>query len=789
MEKIFSVMDTKTKYFLTRSDTHIATSMSPPTSPLNHQDTISPYQTQNKKLLLDDNMEHHQYQRNAYHASSYKYHHDQSALNKAATVPYTSNDGLQIHVDGIPDSGAKSRVETQIKLCVSLTTRDGIKVPYWSYIRIPDSMLARSKLRKSQQQKLLDGSAAAMVSDESKVLDLEARVVCESDEHKRIKMCQGCVRRERKRAERKKDSKPSIQEMNSGVIEKAFERDRKRILLFNCEPLVNFSSGDAILPTRITCYCRHHNERIGFRVRFTLKDNKGMVVATGDSPPIMITDDHKTSKQCVPSVPISRKRGRAVSCETEDGCSALITPVSSRKTSVCKSEPESENSPRQTSVIADSINLSYFAGTSSSNMPSVLDHFTVSPLPTPSEEGGSTLTTSPKTPTAASCSVGSPWETMMPYSSVQIPLSSISNLHHRRTQSMAASAGLSHEILLRDDDSNIAPNPHRCRVMPDALIADTCSPSLLTTASMQPFPTVDYALYSMTTSAPVSPASVVSPENPIIPTLDRILPSQGPITGGVEITIIGDNFHRGLTLMFGNRAATTVCCNSNSIVCILPPAEHNGSVVVSFKEHPLLRTSPAPPLFDYVDSSNQLMVELCNQVVGNHTPSVMTPSASHNLQSQSSSTPPTSYSGESSNQYHRAEYQQNTELEVLNMLSSASLHGSWLAQTTVGGQNLLHLAAYLNYPTLAAFLVSRNLSLVQLQDRNGLSPLHFSCHSKANLVMLKSGADIDMPSSIGTPLEVINSTLYLPEYDHMTSQLLNPQIASFEPCGMVTQLI
>jgi hypothetical protein len=57
-------------------------------------------------------------------------------------------------------------------------------------------MLARSKLRKSQQQKLLDGSAAAMVSDESKVLDLEATVICESDEIKRIKMCQGCVRRE-----------------------------------------------------------------------------------------------------------------------------------------------------------------------------------------------------------------------------------------------------------------------------------------------------------------------------------------------------------------------------------------------------------------------------------------------------------------------------------------------------------------------------------------------------------------------------------------------------------------
>lgn len=103
---------------------------------------------------------------------------------------------FKIRVDGIPENGAKSRVETQIKLSISLVSKDGTHIPYWSYLRIPDELLAGSKLRKSQQQKLLDGSAAAMVSDESKVLDLEARVICESDESKVIKMCQGCVRRE-----------------------------------------------------------------------------------------------------------------------------------------------------------------------------------------------------------------------------------------------------------------------------------------------------------------------------------------------------------------------------------------------------------------------------------------------------------------------------------------------------------------------------------------------------------------------------------------------------------------
>lgn len=70
---------------------------------------------------------------------------------------------------------------------------------------------------------------------------------------------------QRKRAERKKDAKSSLYELNGSILDEAFERDRKRVLLFNCDPLVSFSSGEAILPTRITCYCRHHNERIGFR--------------------------------------------------------------------------------------------------------------------------------------------------------------------------------------------------------------------------------------------------------------------------------------------------------------------------------------------------------------------------------------------------------------------------------------------------------------------------------------------------------------------------------------------
>lgn len=74
-----------------------------------------------------------------------------------------------------------------------------------------------------------------------------------------------CVYTQRKRAERKKDAKSTFEELNVTFLDEAFERDRKRVLLFNTEHLVSFHSGKVVLPTRITCYCRHHNERIGFR--------------------------------------------------------------------------------------------------------------------------------------------------------------------------------------------------------------------------------------------------------------------------------------------------------------------------------------------------------------------------------------------------------------------------------------------------------------------------------------------------------------------------------------------
>lgn len=104
------------------------------------------------------------------------------------------NEILSVRIYGIPKSGVKSRVETQIKLSLQLSTQYGQKVVGWSYIQLNEKMLARSRFRKNQH--ILDGSVATMVSDESKVLYLEAKVVCSNNMNHPIKMCMGCVRRE-----------------------------------------------------------------------------------------------------------------------------------------------------------------------------------------------------------------------------------------------------------------------------------------------------------------------------------------------------------------------------------------------------------------------------------------------------------------------------------------------------------------------------------------------------------------------------------------------------------------
>ncbi|KAF7724994.1 SPT3 Dosage dependent suppressor of Ty-induced promoter mutations-like protein [Apophysomyces ossiformis] len=539
---------------------------------------------------------------------------------------------LQIRILGVPENGAKSRVETQLKLCIQLLTEQGTKVNTWSHLRLAESMLARSKLRKSQQQKMLDGpTVGSLVSDEASILSLEAKVICASNPE-----------RQRKRADRSKEGRP-----RSGIDIPDIGPEHDRVLLFNCNPMVNFSSGDAILPTRITCYCRHHNEKIGFRVCFAMKDYQGNTVATGASPPIMITDDHKSSKK-------SRKRSRS---------EEPVTPAVSRRGSMTDTEPSSSSGVLSTSSSSSSLNMLH-----------------MSPLPpTPGEE------------------------------------------HSFLSDLVALTAPRD----TPDDTSWI--NRRRRRTTTDGQY----------------------------TSEPV-----------FYPQLERLVPSQGPTYGGIEVTVLGSGFYQGLTCLFGEHAAATVYWNPNTLVCILPPATNPGPVLVSFKEHPLVLESQDVALFTYYDASDQALLELALQVVGLKMTGKLHDAKQIAMRivqggdgqdrSIPSRTTPAHQQGQQQDPMHPVsasalEQQIIQALEDIPDVSHANLNG----------HTMLHLAVLLNYQHLVEALI-RKSALLNAQDRNGLTPLHFACWKQMEGIarlLAGAGADPSIPSILGSPLELGLATL------------------------------
>ncbi|KAI0236003.1 SPT3 Dosage dependent suppressor of Ty-induced promoter mutations-like protein [Massospora cicadina] len=196
-----------------------------------------------------------------------------------------------IKVSGLPPAGARSRVETQIKLCLQLVALEGSLPQEWTHIRLPYFMTVGIRDKRVSQ-------GCTHRVNEAQILNLRVWVVCASDPKRRVTVCNGCIQRERKRYIRrppkKVGSKPTDSNASSPLSEgNSVEREQKKVVVFNCSKLLSFYCGNVILPTRITCYCRHHQENVGFVIKFAMFDHQGDLVATGMTPPVMITDDHK----------------------------------------------------------------------------------------------------------------------------------------------------------------------------------------------------------------------------------------------------------------------------------------------------------------------------------------------------------------------------------------------------------------------------------------------------------------------------------------------------------------
>jgi hypothetical protein len=197
----------------------------------------------------------------------------------------TSTEQYEVSVLGISETGARSRTETQVKLILRIVPRQNLPPIKW--LALPPHQLSCARKNKMSEED-------CMVDSCPDTLHVRARVV-RSDSDEALYSCYSCILRERKRSMRKRAKEDlSDEERQLDTVEKDTEQDRERILIFASQnERLQILRGDVMLPIRLTCYCRHHEERTGFRVKLELLDNCHCLVGSAYSPPILITDDHK----------------------------------------------------------------------------------------------------------------------------------------------------------------------------------------------------------------------------------------------------------------------------------------------------------------------------------------------------------------------------------------------------------------------------------------------------------------------------------------------------------------
>ncbi|CAO3696177.1 unnamed protein product [Umbelopsis ramanniana] len=651
---------------------------------------------------------------------------------------------LQIRVLGIPNSGAKSRVETQIKLCIQLVTDRGDKVPLWSHLKLPEHLVAKEKYKRVNQTK--NDSGASVPLNDAKLLTLEATVKCFSDPVHKVETCIGCIRRERRRSQRKKENKqkrdvpdslPPSPTSSSGKDAATADDnnvsplEKCRVLLFNCTEIMDFSSGDCILPTRITCYCRHHNEKVGFCIHFTMRNNRNQIVAQGVSPAIMITDDHKSSKS-------TRKRSRA-EFEFPPTSSNPETPAVSRRPSPQRQMSASESSSPTTPVnpsppvpilprspkyakVEQDLNMTPVNSTAFMSIPHDRDPDHESSLSPPHP-----LTVDNNPSFQALLEGNVPGSSDTPQSTM---MQSIPEHRHRQL-SLQTTPLIQQQALT---------TPRRRRTVNSY---NSTGAGLLSAIQRQ---------------ATVSPTSV--------PQLNRLIPSEGPLYGGIEVTVLGSGFYEGLVCLFGETPALpTHCWSQNTLVCILPPATTAGTVVVSFKEHPLVVDGHDIVLFTYYDESDRALMELALQVVGLKMTGKLEDARQIAMRIVQGD-----HHGNNSNtaggqQQQQQQHSGDLEAQIIQALDNIkdlhTLYGLPVSQANMQDHTMLHLAAMLGYTQLTSMLVQLGAD-VDAQDRNGMTALHFASwtgkHDIVKILLDQGDANPSVRSVHGkTPIDLAAS--------------------------------
>ncbi|KAK6583683.1 hypothetical protein PZA11_003413 [Diplocarpon coronariae] len=675
----------------------------------------------------------------------------------------------------------------------------------------------------------------------------------EDDENKPINggdvsICVGCITRERKRAARKKVKKVEeeeswhkdeakrvvvfntheVKEWQAPTSQPPSEATGDRP-----EPFVPDGAMQVDAPMRIACYCRHQNEKLGFQVIFTIKDYQDRLIAQEMTSSIMITDDHKTHN--MPTLPTQSSNGGeqmfsgAASFPADPAFdmstvspgnlapfrlshsssdlqgmqrnlnmqfpSQTSTGTSSQASQTTSATATPRNVSRQASpVVSNGPTSKKRKASGSSKVPSGLamtrletgDMAITQGAPTGSLSTNPSSAPSPFTPNLSAFSL--PEQQFNPPPPTAIP--SIPNIPQQYTTEPPTPNSNDQALFSGSNRSQSMENlaMHQLYSAPaSAHPSRVPSPNNGMRNSVQAYQNQQAQIAQAVANGLYGIPLSLNSHRP--PTIHKMIPNEGPKTGGTEVTCLGSGFCQGLEVMFGDiKATTTTFWGETSLVCLLPPSAFAGTVAVTFKhqhQQQQIQTYPAPPIpkqqafFKYVDDDELQIMRTALTVLGHKMTGKLEDvrDLARRIVGDGSSwggpSGPSPSGGQHSqgvNGFNMDTFGVNAEATLLRCLDLIDLDDSprmaRLNMRRPSGQTMLHLACSLGLHRFVAALLARGAN-PEPRDKGGFTPMHFAAlHSHPQIVrrLILSGADPTIrslqgytPSDMATSDEVIRA--------------------------------
>lgn len=259
---------------------------------------------------------------------------------------------------------------------------------------------------------------------------------------------------------------------------------------------------------------------------------------------------------------------------------------------------------------------------------------------------------------------------------------------------------------------------------------------------------------------------------PPSPEILRIIPGEGPKSGGIEVTFVGIGFYLGLSILFGDvHAAVSLHHSATCIVCILPPIAQACTVEVRCN-HDYRGLPPAQKVyFKYFDNDEAQLIKLALTILHHKTTGEIEDAGAiarkmvdlAQKERMQQNAVPLNPKG----QLHPANSWDlqltdaiNVEATLLRLLDMIDLDDSInqprFNKRNSNGHTMLHLSASLGFHCLAAALLARGAN-PDLRDKNGMSSMHLASmnnHVKIILKLRSVGGDPTLRSLRGyTPLD------------------------------------